>query len=165
MARYGSWVVEAVLGHEVIGYAWIVRAVGDDGGCYAEEAAVRDGFRERGVGSGLVREAARWMAEQRFRWIGATSLHDAHQERREAWLSRLGFARTSSGMFRAPPEVIAIFDRSTVVGDEWRESQPLKRDGTYALVRDGKWTRLWLGSTKVGPLGSRAGCNEFGEDL
>jgi ribosomal protein S18 acetylase RimI-like enzyme len=106
MSRRGSWVVQAVAGRIPIGYAWLVPMAGADRGCYVEEVAVQAGLRDRGVGSALILEAARWMSEQGYEMIGMSSLADAARARREAWFVGLGFVDAGGGMFTAATQAI-----------------------------------------------------------
>jgi GNAT superfamily N-acetyltransferase len=77
-----------------------------DRACYVEEVAVQAGLRDRGVGSALIFEAAKWMLSQGYETIGTTSLADAARVRREAWFVRLGFVDAGGGMFTAATQAI-----------------------------------------------------------
>lgn len=101
LARHGSWIVVARCGRRAIGYAQVVRSGEGSPGCYLEEVVVEPRYRGRGVGRGLVREAARWMLEQGFESIYAVALRDADRQRREAWFESLGLRDAGWSAYRA----------------------------------------------------------------
>jgi GNAT superfamily N-acetyltransferase len=107
LARRGSWIVQAVVGGQALGYAWAVPALGKDSACYIEEVAVAVDSSNRGLGTELVRELAQWLPELGFSLLRVSALHDAEQQRREAWFLRMGFVVLEAGMYGGETRVIA----------------------------------------------------------
>ena len=98
--REGSWVVHAVSGRSVVGYAQVVPSL-SDGESVLEEVAVLHAWRHHGVGETLVLEAARWARELGFSSLSATPLVGPDETLRTAWLARLGLHK-AHGSYHAP---------------------------------------------------------------
>jgi len=107
MARHGSWVVAAVQGRKEVGYAQVVRYVGDNRICTLEEVAVEPRHRHLGLSTGLIFEAARWMREEGYETIHTCPLHDEDEQLRERWLWSLGFRQHGSGWRADAAELVS----------------------------------------------------------
>ena len=98
MARHGSWVVLAMDGRRVVGYAWITPGVCRDKECLVDEVGVVGSHRGAGIGTRLVREAAAWMMGRGFE-----SATIATFPGQRPWFSSLGFEqRDMARCYSAP---------------------------------------------------------------
>ena len=90
-ARYGSWIVVAKAGRTPVGLAWTIHTAGDPAGAYIEEVAVLESHQRRGIGTELLRETARWMAE-----LGRPKLSILPMTG-SGWVAKAGFTRAAVG--------------------------------------------------------------------
>jgi GNAT superfamily N-acetyltransferase len=91
--RNGSWVITAIVGRRVLGYAQVVPYVGDETTCNLEEVGVDPQHRHVGVGRRIIFEAAVWMHNEGYPTMVATPLAGAEMDLRIRWFRSLGFER------------------------------------------------------------------------
>jgi GNAT superfamily N-acetyltransferase len=94
LAYEASWVVRAKVRNKTVGFAWVVAGV-PEASVYIEETAVVADMQRRGVGSRLVVEAVRWMAELGYETVTITPISGT------AWVERLGFRLAGHGLYEA----------------------------------------------------------------
>jgi GNAT superfamily N-acetyltransferase len=90
-ARHGSWLVRAVVAGCPIGIAWTLPWVGPEPWVNIEEVAVAAAWQRRGIGSTLVEESMRWMAEKGVQSVSICPITGSH------WIENLGFSPMVGG--------------------------------------------------------------------
>ena len=95
--RRGQWVVEAVDGLRVVGFAWARAAAGDDAGAYIEEVAVVEDRRRHGLAGCLVLAVGNLAAEAGRPSLTVHPVSDSH-----GWVTRLGFQPVNGPDLRVP---------------------------------------------------------------
>jgi GNAT superfamily N-acetyltransferase len=92
-AQCGSWLIRAAVAECPIGLAWTLPWVGSEPWANIEEVAVVANWQRRGIGSALVKESMKWMAEMGVQSISVCPVSGSH------WIEKLGFVPLGGSTF------------------------------------------------------------------